>query len=271
MNNILYDHGYRVKWTDVYVEKKQRYKTSVTDFHEHGFYEINLVLSGNVNAFVVNHTIEGSSGCLVMTKPNTPHFVSCKSDTLYSSLYLVFSEEFIKSYDIQFANLMSVFGDRGMIFELAEKQKEKCAEVINNINEEENSVRKRLLVFYLLSYIDEISQQYPGDRKTVPECVYKALEYIENHYMEKIVAQELADIVHVGRTTLMTQFKKYVGETLHEYILQYRLRKALWHLNEGKTEYEAAIYSGFSDNSALIQSFKRKFNMTPIQYMKNIK
>ena len=81
------------------------------------------------------------------------------------------------------------------------------------------------------------------------------------------MAQELADKIHIGRTTLMTQFKKYTGKTLNEYIINCRLRSAIKLLAEGKTEYEAAVNSGFSDSSAFIQCFKRIFKMTPRQYM----
>ena len=97
VKNVLYDHGYQNQWTDVYVEIRERYKTSVTDFHEHDFYEINLILSGDVKVFAANQVVDGTSNKIVLAKPDTPHFVSCNSDVLYSSVYLVFSDEFIKT------------------------------------------------------------------------------------------------------------------------------------------------------------------------------
>ena len=68
MKNTLYDHGYNSKWTDVYVAKHDRYHTSVTDFHEHDFYEINLILSGNVKALAANQTVEGTDCKIVLEK-----------------------------------------------------------------------------------------------------------------------------------------------------------------------------------------------------------
>ena len=47
-----YDYGYGKIWKDIYVERKEGYKTSVVDYHEHEFYEINLILSGNVKVLL---------------------------------------------------------------------------------------------------------------------------------------------------------------------------------------------------------------------------
>ena len=267
MKNELYDHGYQKEWADIYVETRERYNTSVTDFHEHDFYEINLILSGDVKAFAANKIVDGTSNKIVLAKPDTPHFVSCNPDVLYSSVYLVFSKDFIKNYDIDCTNAMSVFGDKGNIFTISAKQTEDCLKIIKHIEDECNLFRKKLLVFYLLSYISDISEDAACEEKSIPQPICEALDYINERYMEKIVAKDLADKLYISRTTLMTQFKKYTGKTLNEYIINCRLRNAIKLLAEGKTEYEAAVCSGFSDSSAFIQCFKRILKMTPKQYM----
>lgn len=271
MKNVLYDNGYYSKWTDVYVERHDRYHTSVTDFHEHDFYEINLILSGNVKILASNRTVEGTDSMIVLTKPGTPHFVSCKPDMLYSSLFLMFSEDFIKSYDIQSMNLLSVFDKKGAILKITPEEKESLAHIIDFIDKEENTIRKRFLVFYLLSQIDDISKKNSTSAKIIPEPVFEVLTYINKHYTEKIVAKNLADMMYVGRTTLMTQFKKYTGKTVHEYVVNCRLRNAINLLLEGKSEYEAALSSGFSDCSSFIQCFKRTFKVTPLQYIHSLR
>jgi len=271
MKNTLYDHGYGETWTDVYVDRRERYQTSVTDFHEHDFYEIHLILTGNVRAFVANRAVGGTGSKLVLAKPNVPHFVSCESDALYSSTYLVFTENFIKSYDVQCMALLSVFGEAGTALEITPEQTALCAELIGKIETENDRLRQKLMVFCLLSHVEEISKQHHGYVAKVPEPVCEAIAYIDTHFAEKIVAQELADKIHVGRTNLMMQFKEYTGKTLHEYLVSCRLRNVVKLLAEGKSEYEAAVSSGFGDTSALIQCFKRVFNMTPGRYIRRDK
>ena len=269
MKNPSFDHGFGKLWNDIFVEKRERYKTAVTDFHEHDFYEINLILSGNIKVVAGNMSVEGTTGKIVLARPNTPHFISCKGDVLYSSIYLVFSEEFIKSFDVECMELMSVFGDNGATFAISDSQLKVCANIMDAIEKEEKAIRKKFLVFYLLSYINDISKEQYKHTQHIPEYIYKVVSYIESHYAEKIIARDLAEKIYVGRTTLMMHFKKYTGKTLHEYVTYCRLRNAIRLLSEGKTEFETATACGFGDSSAFIQCFKRIFKMPPREYIKN--
>ena len=271
VRNKSIDHEYGVLWNDVFVEKRERYKTAITDFHEHDFFEINLIVSGNIKAVVENMTVEGTQPKIVLTRPKSSHFLTCKSDVLYSSIYLVFTEDFIKTYDVDFTKIMSVFGEKGAIYTLSVDQAETFSEIINEIDMEENPMRKKLLMLYLFSRIGDVSQSQSEQMQNMPIYIYKALNYIDAHYNERITAVNIAKAVHVGRTTLMTEFKRHTGNTLHEYVTNCRLRNSIKLLYDGKTEYEAAISSGFSDASALIQCFKRTFEMTPRQYIKNFR
>ena len=82
MGNPLYDYGYGTRWTERFVYSKAAHFTSVVDFHEHDFYEINLILSGNYRILLSDQTHEDTECCVLITKPGTRHFVSCRSDQL---------------------------------------------------------------------------------------------------------------------------------------------------------------------------------------------
>ena len=269
VRNKAFDHEYGVEWNDIFVEKRERYKTALTDFHEHGFYEINLIMSGNIKVVVENMTVDGTEPKIVLTKPNSSHFLTCDSNVLYSSVYLVFTEDFIKTYDVDFTKVMSVFGEKGAIYTLTRDEADGFSKIIDEIASEENRTRKKLLTLYLFSCIGDVAKNRSDCTRNIPQYIYEALTYIDTHFDEKITAQNLAEKIHVGRTTLMTEFKKHTGNTLHQYIMNCRLRKAIKLLSEGKTEFEAAISSGFSDASSLIQCFNRVFEMTPKQYVKS--
>ena len=269
MKNIAFDHGYGVEWKDILVERRERYRTATTDFHEHDFYEINLIMSGNIKVVVENMTVDGTDPKIVLTKPGTSHFLTCNPSLLYKSVYLVFSKEFIKTYDVDFNRIMSVFGENGAIYTLSDAEAKKLENIINEIDREVNLTRQKLLSLYLFSVISDVSSGQTGRVQSIPQYVYEALTYIDAHLAEKITAQTLAEKVHVGRTTLMTEFKRHTGATLNEYIVNCRLRNAIKLLLQGKTEFDAAISSGYSDACSLIQSFKRVYQTTPKQYIKS--
>ena len=85
---------------------------------------------------------------------------------------------------------------------------------------------------------------------------------------EKIVAAELAWHLNIGRTTLMTGFKSYTGNTLNDYLIRYRVKNALRMLRQGATTQETADACGFGDICSLIRGFKKCYGMTPKQYRK---
>ena len=267
MKNYMYDHGYPENWSDVFVEWRQGYKTSVNSLHEHDFYEINLILSGNVQILLADEMVETTQNHIVLTRPDTPHFISCQSDVLYQRLYLNFSPQFLNFRFPEWEKMEDLFGLCGRIIPLSSQETELCQRIIEGIQQEKDSFRNRLSVLYLLSLLRDIAGIRKSFRRSVPSYVVEALLQIQRHFAEKIVADELADRLHIGRTTLVVNFKKYVGTTMNEYLLEYRLKNAIAFLVKGKTVQETAEACGFGDSCNMIRVFKRKFSMTPKQYL----
>ena len=266
MYSVQYDREYPTQWQNVFVKFREGYRSPVADFHEHDYYEINLILSGNVNVLLENQANEGLQSRIVLTKPYTPHFVTCKADTLYSRLYLLFEESFIADYVPEWSQLNKLFGDGGRVVTLSPEQRDFCKQTIRRIESETNSMRQKLLILYLLSYIGECIDHATTPSVT-PPYILDALSYIEEHYQEKITAAHLAQRLYVGRTTLMTAFKQYTGNTLNNYIIECRLKNAIEMLTHGYTEQETAEACGLGDSSGLIRCFKRIFGVTPRQYI----
>ena len=156
------------------------------------FYEINLILSGNVNILLKDHMVQGTHPFLVLTRPGTPHYISCKPDTLYSRLYFLFSHTFISGVVANWEQALSVFGKNGTIISLTEQQAKQFQSLIEEIQAEPNRFRKQLLTFYLLSLMGEATPNNRSSQDKLPGYIMAALEYIDNHFDQKIVAEELA-------------------------------------------------------------------------------
>ncbi len=65
---------------------------------------------------------------------------------------------------------------------------------------------------------------------------------------------------------LIGLFKRTTGLTPHAYLTQLRLQAACRHLAAGAPIAEAALASGFYDQSALTRQFKRCYGVTPRQF-----
>ena len=260
-----YDHGHGTVWQDVFVHRREGYYTSVVNYHKHGFYELNLILSGNVRILLREGVTQSTGNTVVMTRPGTPHYITCRPDALYQRLYLVFTADFVERC-AEWSELSDLFGAEGTVLSLTAEQTKRFADLIGQIDGESSRLRQRLLTFYLLSCLLELTNRDLHRTGRTPPYILEALSFLEEHYDERLVAATLAKRLNVSRTTLMTEFKRYTERTLVDYLTHCRLANALRLLREGKTVEDVAERCGFADSSGLNRAFRRCYGMTPRQY-----
>ncbi|MCC3606044.1 MAG: helix-turn-helix transcriptional regulator [Microcoleus sp. PH2017_29_MFU_D_A] len=93
-------------------------------------------------------------------------------------------------------------------------------------------------------------------------------EYINEHLHQEIKLIELAAIAQISPYHFLRLFKQSTGLTPHQYILQRRIDKAKYLLQESKLSIaEIAFRVGFCDQSHLTRCFKRLLGMTPKQFL----
>lgn len=98
------------------------------------------------------------------------------------------------------------------------------------------------------------------------DMVKSAITYIQNNYKQKITLPDIASAVLFDKYSLCKEFKKYTGQTIFEYLNQYRSTKAIEHLSKGHTVYETALLCGFENLSYFIKTFKKYTGKTPAKY-----
>lgn len=100
------------------------------------------------------------------------------------------------------------------------------------------------------------------------EAIRKCIHYIHVHLHERLRIHEIAEQIGLSRDYLSKLFKKETNITLHQYILNEKLKEALLLIENG-THYDAVCYDlGFSSETHFITCFKKKYNMTPKEYIK---
>ncbi len=262
----LWNNEFQETLYDCVVDFYSGYRAKMMDFHAHDYYEISLILSGDLRVFVANRVQEGNGCRLVLAAPKTPHFISRTGDDLYTRINLLFSDEFIADYIPEWSNLSLVFGDGGRVIPLSRADADMLYERIRSIQEENVPFRRRLMTLCLLSVIRESFGEEENGVSEIPHYITQALTYIGEHYNERLVASDIAWRLKIGRTTLMTSFRHYTGSTIGEYILRCRIKAAEKRLRLGENESIVAAACGFSDACALIRAFKKYYGLTPKQY-----
>ncbi|WP_340033124.1 AraC family transcriptional regulator [Paenibacillus sp. FSL E2-0202] len=102
-----------------------------------------------------------------------------------------------------------------------------------------------------------------------PDPACSAKIYLDKHYMQPIMFQEIADMFGISGGQLTRLFKKKEGMSLQEYLIQRRIEAACHDLKHTEaTIKEIATGSGFADEKNLFRMFKKYYKMTPSDYRK---
>lgn len=123
------------------------------------------------------------------------------------------------------------------------------------------------LVIHLLRHYSTLTQPIasPNSRFTHPQ-MQQAIDYIHAHLNRSLSLVELASVVNISPTYFASLFKKTIGISPHQYVIQQRVERAKVMLM--KTDLaiaDIALQVGFSSPSHLTQQFKRLTGITPKQ------
>ena len=97
--------------------------------------------------------------------------------------------------------------------------------------------------------------------------VKEILDYISNHYSEKITIPKLAEEIHYSERYLQQKFQKELGTTVIEYLNRYRINKAIEIIlqNPGSMA-EIGYECGIGDYKYFSHVFKKYTGYSPKEY-----
>lgn len=124
----------------------------------------------------------------------------------------------------------------------------------------------------LFRVLEEIrSNIAPGRTEQAKEpanqLIAKVQRYIAENYSRKLALKEIADEMYISPNYLCDLFKRHTGQTITEYISQYRIERAKELLQDVRYKInDVAELSGFSDSQYFSRTFKGNTGMTPTEY-----
>lgn len=121
----------------------------------------------------------------------------------------------------------------------------------------------------VLHFLISMVRQHATPRRSSsspPPYVANAIQRLDSAPETPASLAELAALSGVSRFQLLRGFAHQVGVTPHAYLLQRRVRLARQLLADGHTPAEAALQSGFADQSHMTRAFVRQFGITPGRY-----
>lgn len=123
---------------------------------------------------------------------------------------------------------------------------------------------------YLLLLLSMLIQQYGQPfENCIPECreeIEIACAFMKEHYAERIYLDQICHCAGLSKSTLLRAFTKTKGVTPYCYLENIRIGAAKKLLEQGVLPIEAAMQTGFSDQSHFTNYFSRFIGLAPGVY-----
>ncbi len=239
--------------------------------HIHDFYEINIILGGKGTHVIESSTFEVRAGDVFVIPPMIVHayFDTEKLDVYHFILRKEFIDRnkteaktipgFMQFFEIEpflrrhFSDAMFLRLSSGRLASIREELK-----FIDDSSAFSDTVLAPMKhhaawkLIYTLSYMlyEQLNRKSVQPSDKYERAVLETLEYIHQHYSEKITVDTLCRLTFLSRSTFLRSFSTICGCTPAQYISRYRSRLACELLASGEySKTEIAVMCGFYDLS----------------------
>lgn len=128
------------------------------------------------------------------------------------------------------------------------------------------------ILYEFLSILIKDSREESGNTKPA-ECTMKeeyiqqAIRYIQLHYAESMTVTSIAEYIGLDRSYFSKLFKYSIGRSPYEFLLKYRMDKAIRLLTHtSATVRQVALSVGYENPLHFTRLFKKHMGLPPAQY-----
>lgn len=244
-------------------------------FHSHSYYEIFYMLSGSVEHYFNGKRETLQAGDLYIMKPGDVHNF-LEGNESYSHRDIMFSttlwERICDFYHIDIFSLLLPSQQKIHLSLDSMKSFEISFVHFNEILEKEKSIENNPFVYIILGDIIKrfLINTSSSKRDIAPPTWFATLinqlSLPENIIRDK---REILSGFHYSQEHICRVFKKYMNETLTDYINNKRLDLAVTLLcNTNKTVHDVCHECGFESVPYFTKIFKQKFGVSPAVFKK---
>lgn len=233
-----------------------------------GLYQVFITYRGS-GRFLVD-------GKEIITTPNTMLLLRCEKPHIYETAGEIWEHEWVNFTGLCAQVYYDMINPEGeVVYDLGTNH-----EIPTLLREAANAMPRQDLVSYvhtstkIIQMLDAI-YGFTAEQKHIQMSdrrgnVERSVRYIEEHYMEKISLDQLAQVAYLSKFYYTRAFSKYVGLTPYEYLNAVRISKAMSLLIMTNLSIDEIGWKvGFQGSRNMIRQFKKTMGITPGEYRKD--
>jgi len=250
------------------------------------YMEIIEVTSGEVRLQVGTEFVDMRSGDFVYIP--TSVMLSARTDSQYASLRGVrFSSEIfedaLESFDTEVLTMFYIQSRTSVALFASEHRLART--LLSNMDSAADEFMAKEICYRLnikaaiFRILSSILRHYGESRNERDRIVYHnvtrlipVIDYIDEHFEEKIYVDSLAEIINVSNDYFIKMFKDSIGKTPIDYINGLRINRAMQYLAETDMPMsEISDRIGFCNANYFHKIFKQYTDTSPLAYRKSAK
>jgi len=135
------------------------------------------------------------------------------------------------------------------------------------MDEKQDFEKEEQFYFLMIQLIKAYSQSKAvSEPQTLNREILGICDYLEKNYNQPVTLDNLADLCNMNKYTLLREFTRVKDITPYRYLENIRINKAKKLLEKGAQPIDAALKTGFSDQSHFSKFFKSIIGLNPGQY-----
>ena len=125
-------------------------------------------------------------------------------------------------------------------------------------------------LFDIINYLLTVLHSYPNSTQSATLSIsQKVKELVQKSSCASLTVKNIANHLNLSSNYLSTVFKKETGQTLQQYITNFKLNKSKsLLLVEGLSVTRVGEMLGYENRDSFIFAFKKKYGQTPQQYLR---
>lgn len=140
--------------------------------------------------------------------------------------------------------------------------------ILTNYGNEPNKeiITNRILTDMITEILCQLPQYQSAE---YPRVISELCDYLDNSFREKLTLDQIAEHCSLSKFYMSREFKKYVGKSIFNYIIDLRIvfaQRLLRYSDMSINEISEQV--GFEDHNGFYRAFRQREDMSPSEYRK---